>query len=138
MADITGVGLGLLIGVTLVMAGVYRGMVDDGKEAKLEKTAKEFESLLLGHWLEQAQQAFASVPGADDDEEGSDPGKSQFQSLGMQNLAQAITKSGGLGIAKMIVHQLQGQLGATAVPNEPKTEPKKEDSQVNNLQVHEK
>jgi len=27
----TGVGLGLLIGVTLVMAGVYRGMVDDGR-----------------------------------------------------------------------------------------------------------
>ncbi|MDD5325927.1 MAG: ABC transporter permease [Polaromonas sp.] len=27
----TGVGLGLLIGVTLVMAGVYRGMVDDAK-----------------------------------------------------------------------------------------------------------
>ncbi len=27
----TGVGLGLLIGVTLIMAGVYRGMVDDGK-----------------------------------------------------------------------------------------------------------
>ena len=26
----TGIGLGLLIGVTLVMAGVYRGMVDDG------------------------------------------------------------------------------------------------------------
>jgi len=27
----TGMGLGLLIGVTLTMAGVYRGMVDDGK-----------------------------------------------------------------------------------------------------------
>jgi putative ABC transport system permease protein len=27
----TGVGLGLLIGVTLVMAGVYRGMVEDGR-----------------------------------------------------------------------------------------------------------
>lgn len=27
----TGIGLGLLIGVTFVMAGVYRGMVDDGK-----------------------------------------------------------------------------------------------------------
>jgi putative ABC transport system permease protein len=25
----TGIGLGLLIGVTLVMAGVYRGMIDD-------------------------------------------------------------------------------------------------------------
>ena len=28
---LTGIGLGLLIGVTLTMAGVYRGMVDDGK-----------------------------------------------------------------------------------------------------------
>ncbi|WP_417252407.1 ABC transporter permease [Castellaniella sp.] len=27
----TGIGLGLLIGVTLVMAGVYRGMVEDGR-----------------------------------------------------------------------------------------------------------
>ena len=27
----TGLGLGLLIGVTLIMAGVYRGMVADGK-----------------------------------------------------------------------------------------------------------
>ena len=27
----TGVGLGLLIGVTLSMAGIYRGMVDDAK-----------------------------------------------------------------------------------------------------------
>ena len=27
----TGIGLGLLIGVTLSMAGIYRGMVDDGK-----------------------------------------------------------------------------------------------------------
>jgi putative ABC transport system permease protein len=27
----TGVGLGLLVGVTLTMAGVYRGMVDDGR-----------------------------------------------------------------------------------------------------------
>ena len=28
---LTGIGLGLLIGVTLSMAGIYRGMVDDGK-----------------------------------------------------------------------------------------------------------
>ncbi|MCB1727842.1 MAG: ABC transporter permease, partial [Gammaproteobacteria bacterium] len=27
----TGFGLGLLIGVTLTMAGVYRGMVDDAR-----------------------------------------------------------------------------------------------------------
>ena len=28
---LTGIGLGLLIGVTLTMAGVYRGMVADGQ-----------------------------------------------------------------------------------------------------------
>ena len=27
----TGVGLGLLIGVTLSMAGIYRGLVEDGR-----------------------------------------------------------------------------------------------------------
>lgn len=36
----TGVGLGLLIGVTLIMAGVYRGMVDDGK-ALLDNSGAE-------------------------------------------------------------------------------------------------
>ncbi len=36
----TGVGLGLLIGVTLIMAGVYRGMVDDAK-ALLDNSGAE-------------------------------------------------------------------------------------------------
>ena len=36
----TGAGLGLLIGVTLVMAGVYRGMVDDGR-ALLDNSGAE-------------------------------------------------------------------------------------------------
>lgn len=36
----TGVGLGLLIGVTLIMAGVYRGMVEDGW-ALLENTGAD-------------------------------------------------------------------------------------------------
>jgi putative ABC transport system permease protein len=36
----TGIGLGLLIGVTLVMAGVYRGMVEDGR-ALLENSGAD-------------------------------------------------------------------------------------------------
>ncbi len=36
----TGIGLGLLIGVTLTMAGVYRGMVDDGR-ALLENSGAD-------------------------------------------------------------------------------------------------
>ena len=42
----------------------------DGKsDAKIEKGAKEFESMLLSNWLQQAEQSMASVPGAEDDED---------------------------------------------------------------------
>ena len=37
-------------------------------DAKIEKGAKEFEAILVGSWLQQAQQSFATVPGADDDQ----------------------------------------------------------------------
>ncbi|GAB1343293.1 ABC transporter permease [Gemmatimonas sp.] len=43
----TGVGLGLLIGVTLTMAGVYRGMIDDGR-ALLDNSGAEL-------WVVQQQ-----------------------------------------------------------------------------------
>ena len=46
----TGIGLGLLIGVTLVMAGVYRGMVDDGK-ALLKNSNQEPSIWMQKHWL---------------------------------------------------------------------------------------
>jgi len=43
----TGIGLGLLIGVTLTMAGVYRGMVDDGK-ALLDNSGADLWVVQLG------------------------------------------------------------------------------------------
>jgi Rod binding domain-containing protein len=72
------------------------GVNDD---AKIEKGAKEFESILIGSWLQQAEQSFATVPGADDDE---DPGREQMMSLGVQTLSTSMTASGGIGIAKMV------------------------------------
>jgi Rod binding domain-containing protein len=73
--------------------------------AKIEKSAKDFESILLGSWLQQAEQSFGSLPGGDD-EEDSDPGKEQFQGIAMQSLGSAMTAAGGIGIAKMISKQL--------------------------------
>jgi Rod binding domain-containing protein len=73
--------------------------------AKIEKSAKDFESLLLGSWLQQAEQSFGSLPGGDDDEDA-DPGKDQFQGIAMQSLGSAMTAAGGIGIAKMISKQL--------------------------------
>jgi len=75
------------------------------EDAKIEKAGKDFESILLGSWLQQAENSFASVPGGDEDDDGAS-GKDQFQGIAMQALAGSLTKSGGIGIAKMITQHL--------------------------------
>jgi Rod binding domain-containing protein len=85
-----------------VMAGAREAGADD---AKIDKSARDFESLLLSTWLQQAEQSFASVPGGDDDEDA-DAGKEQLQAIAMQSLATSMTASGGIGIAKIIASHL--------------------------------
>jgi Rod binding domain-containing protein len=75
------------------------------ENVKIEKSAKDFESILLGSWLQQAEQSFGSLPGGDD-EDDADSGKDQFQSIAMQSLGASLTASGGIGIAKMIAKSL--------------------------------
>ncbi len=69
----TGVGLGLLIGVTLTMAGVYRGMVDDGK-ALLDNSGADLwvvQQDTLGPYAESSSlnddvyRAILAMPGVD-------------------------------------------------------------------------
>jgi len=55
------------------------------ENTKIEKSAKDFESILLGTWLQQAEQSFGSLPGGDDDDDA-DSGKDQFQGMAMQSL----------------------------------------------------
>jgi Rod binding domain-containing protein len=76
-----------------------------GDDNKIEKSAKDFESILLGSWLQQAEQSFAKLPGSDDDADA-DAGKEQFQGMAMQSLGISMTASGGIGIAKMISKEL--------------------------------
>lgn len=79
----------------------------DASKAKIEKSAKDFESVLMGHWLEQAQQSFATVPGGDPHDDPS-LGKDQFQSIAMQAVAGALSgHKGGLGIASMVAKHLE-------------------------------
>ena len=75
------------------------------ENSKIEKSAKDFESILLGSWLQQAEQSFGSIPGGDEDEDA-DSGKDQFQGMAMQSLGASMTAAGGIGIAKMISQQL--------------------------------
>ena len=80
---------------------------------KIEKSAKDFESILLGSWLQQAEQSFGSLPGGDDDEDA-DAGKDQLQGIAMQSLGSSMTAAGGIGIAKMISKQLHKAADAPA------------------------
>jgi len=91
------------------------GLKSNASPEKIKRSAQEFESILLTQWLEQAREAFASMPGGDEDD-NDDPGHSQMMGLGMQALASAVTKSGGIGIARMLEHYLQKQSGQPSLP----------------------
>ena len=75
------------------------------EDKKIDKSAGEFESLLLSNWLQGAYQSFGAVPGSED-EENLNSGKEQYQAIAMQQLGSALTASGGIGIAKMISEHL--------------------------------
>ncbi len=103
----TGIGLGLLIGVTLVMAGVYRGMVDDGK-ALLDNSGADLwvvQKDTLGPYAESsslnddAYRAILAMPGVD-------------KAANVTYLTMQVRK-GDQDIRAMVVGIAPGQLGAT-------------------------
>lgn len=99
--------------------------VDSKENAKIDKSAQDFEAMLLSTWLQQAEQSFATVPGAEEDEDGAQ--RDQMMSLGVQSLAQTLAASGGIGIAKMIAQFLHSTADkATATQNETSTMKKSE------------
>jgi len=81
------------------------GASDPKQDAKIAKSSTDFESILLGSWLQGAEGSFAKVPGGDQ-EDDDDTSKDQFQGIAMQALAGSMTASGGIGIAKMIAQSL--------------------------------
>jgi Rod binding domain-containing protein len=68
---------------------------------KAEKAAQDFESVLLGSLLESLQKSFAGT--SPDASAGSD----NYAAMGTQALAAAMSSHGGIGIARMILHQWQ-------------------------------
>jgi Rod binding domain-containing protein len=89
-------------------------------DGKIEKSSREFESMLLNTWLQQAEQSMATVPGAEDDEDAA--GRDQMLSLGVQTLSTSLAASGGIGIAKMIskaLHSAADRADAAAKPGSP-------------------
>jgi Rod binding domain-containing protein len=71
-------------------------------QSRLTRAAQEFESLLLSNLLSSGNQAEI---GSSSDR--LDPADDTVQSLGNQAMAEALSARGGIGIAKMLLHQLQ-------------------------------
>jgi len=103
----TGIGLGLLIGVTLVMAGVYRGMVDDGK-ALLDNSGADLwvvQKDTLGPYAESSSlnddvyRAILAMPGV-------------AQAANVTYLTMQVRKRDS-DLRTMVVGIAPGQLGAT-------------------------
>ena len=76
------------------------------EQQKMEKAGKDFESILLGSWLQGAERSFATAPGGDEDEDDNG-GKDQFMGIAMQQLAGTLVQAGGIGIARMITSRLE-------------------------------
>ena len=78
-----------------------------GLAHKVGDASQDFESVLLGQWLQEAEDSFGSVPGGED--ESADG--SQMKAFAMQHLAQEITRSGGIGIARIVEGALTKSAG---------------------------
>ena len=70
-----------------------------GAHNKIDATAREFESILLGQWLQSAQTSFSAVPGSDEDQ---DQGGEQMKSFALQQLAKSLSDAGGIGIGNLV------------------------------------
>ena len=72
---------------------------------KLRKAAQEFEGILISQLWGEFKSSLSSIEG-DTPMAGSDT----LNSLAIQTLSTALASRGGLGIAKMLVHQLEPSL----------------------------
>lgn len=82
--------------------------------AKLRKAAQDFESILIHTWWRSMKESFASSS-----EDELDPAHGTLEDLSMQAMSTALAASGGLGIARILIHAMEPALGpAQAVPEQ--------------------
>ena len=75
---------------------------------KLQKAAQEFEAILLSSWWEAMGKSFPASS-----ESGRESGLDMMQDLSRQAMSVAIAACGGLGIARVLIRQLERSLPGT-------------------------
>ncbi len=70
--------------------------------AKLRKAAQDFEAILIQTLWRSMKESFASSS-----EQEQDPARKTLEDLSMQAMSTALAASGGLGIARMLIHSLE-------------------------------
>jgi Rod binding domain-containing protein len=67
---------------------------------KIQKAATDFEALLIAQMIKSARESGGGMTGDSDEQ---DETNATLVELGEQQMAQALSNSGGLGIAKMVI-----------------------------------
>jgi Rod binding domain-containing protein len=97
------------------IAGIANGSAaaqpGPAENMKLRRAAQDFEAILIGTWLKEVQESFASS--------GESAGAESYRSLGVEAVAGALARSGALGIARMLLHQLAGAAAAAPAKDVP-------------------
>ena len=75
---------------------------------KLRKAAQDFEGILLSAWWQQMQKSFLGPSDAE-----REAGADTLSSLAIQSMSSALAHQGGLGLAQMLVRQLEPSLHDT-------------------------
>ena len=79
--------------------------------SRLAKAAREFEGILLGSWLQKIQDC---VAGTGDNQ---DAGHDTLRSMATEAISSAWAGRGGIGLANMLMRQLQPKVEGIKVEN---------------------
>ena len=88
----------------LPASGPSSGHILTPQEQKLHKAAAEFESQLLSSLWKSMKNSFA------DDDDSEDPVSQSLSDWGIDAMSGAVSRAGGMGIAKLIIKDLTQKL----------------------------
>lgn len=77
---------------------------DTPRQHKLRQAAQQFESMLMSSLWKSMKSSF------DDDDSDSDPALGTLQDWSMEAMSNAVGKAGGLGIARLIMKDLEPRI----------------------------